>query len=116
MWPAGHIQREVAVAVVIAVEETPLLPAVQRVVGRVHIQDDLLRRRGVAVQEQLHQQGATIGGHAAAVKASAHLAAALIGQIDCDTVCAHGVCLWLVPNLLNTNRSSQIHTSCSRPW
>ncbi len=56
MWPAGHIQREVAVAVVIAVEETPLLPAVQRVVGRVHIQDDLLRRRGVAVQEQLHQQ------------------------------------------------------------
>ncbi len=69
-----------------------------------------------ALVDSLQQQGATIGGHAAAVKASAHLVAALIGQIDCDTVCAHGVCLWLVPNLLNTNRSSQIHTSCSRPW
>ncbi len=66
--------------------------------------------------DSLQQQGATIGGHAAAVKASAHLAAALIGQIDCDTVCAHGVCLWLVPNLMNTNRLLQIHTSCSRPW
>ena len=69
-----------------------------------------------ALVDSLQQQGTTIGGHAAAVKASAHLAAALIGQIDCDTVCAHGVCLWLVHNLLNTNRLSQIHTSCSRPW
>ncbi len=69
-----------------------------------------------ALVDSLQQQGATIGGHAAAVKASAHLTAALIGQIDCDTVCAHGVCLWLVPNLLNINRLSQIHTSCSRPW
>ncbi len=47
-----------------------------------------------ALVDSLQQQGATIGGHAAAVKASAHLAAALIGQIDCDTsVCAWGVSL-----------------------
>ena len=47
-----------------------------------------------ALVDSLQQQGATIGGHAAAVKASAHLTAALIGQIDCDTVmCAWGVSL-----------------------
>ena len=33
------------------------------------------------------QQGAAIAGHAAAVKAGAHFAVALTGQIDCDTVC-----------------------------
>ena len=46
-----------------------------------------------ALVDGLQQQGAAIGGHAAAVKAGAHLAAALIGEIDCDPVCAYGVCL-----------------------
>ena len=44
MAPAEHVERQVAVAVVIAVEEPPLLLAVQRIVGRIEIEDDLLRR------------------------------------------------------------------------
>lgn len=44
MPAAEHVQRQIAVAVVIAVEEAPLLMPVQRVVGGVEIEDDLLRR------------------------------------------------------------------------
>jgi len=38
---AEHIERQIAVAVVIAVEETLLLMAVQRVVGGIQIDGDL---------------------------------------------------------------------------
>ena len=42
---AEHVQRQVAVAVVVAVEEPALLMAVQRIVGGVEVEDDLLRAR-----------------------------------------------------------------------
>ena len=45
MAAAEHVERQVAVAVVIAVEEPPLLLAVQRIIGRIEIENDLLRRR-----------------------------------------------------------------------
>ena len=56
MPAAEHVQRQIAVAVVIAVEEAPLLMPVQRVVGGVEIEDDLLRRSLVRLQEQRHRQ------------------------------------------------------------
>ena len=45
---AEHVQRQVAVAVVVAVEEAALLVAVQRIVGRIQIEDDLFGRRSGA--------------------------------------------------------------------
>ncbi len=62
------------------------------------------------------QEGSAIGGHAAAVKAGANLAAALLGEVDCDTVCGHGVCLLVARKLLITNMLPRIHTSCHPPW
>ena len=56
MLAAGHVQREIAVVPVVAVEEPPLLAAVQRVVGGVEIEHDLRRRGGMGLQEQVHQQ------------------------------------------------------------
>lgn len=56
MPAAEHVQRQIAVAVVIAVEEAPLLMPVQRVVGGAEIEDDLRRRLLVRVQEQRHGQ------------------------------------------------------------
>ena len=37
-------------------EETPLLVAVQRIVGGVQVEDDALGRRGMRLQEQRHEQ------------------------------------------------------------
>ena len=45
MPAAEHVQRQIAVAVVVAAEEPPRLAAVHGVVGRVHVQHDLRRRR-----------------------------------------------------------------------
>ncbi len=56
MPAAEHVQRQIAVAVVIAVEEVSLLMPVQRVVGGVEIEDDLRRRPLVRLQEQRHRQ------------------------------------------------------------
>ena len=53
---AEDVQRQVAVAVVVAVEEAALLVAVQRIVGGVEIEDDALGRRGMRLQEQRHEQ------------------------------------------------------------
>src|SRR5712671_401952 len=49
--PAEYVQRQVAVTVVISVEEPPLLHPVHRVVGRIQIEDDLARRALVRLQE-----------------------------------------------------------------
>ncbi len=57
MAAAEHIQRQIAVAVVIAVEEPALLMAVQRVVGRVEVEDDLSGRPIVRLEEQVDEQG-----------------------------------------------------------
>ena len=56
MPAAEHVERQVAVAVVIAVEEPALLLPVQRIVGRVEIEDDLLRGALMRLQEQVDQQ------------------------------------------------------------
>ena len=44
MPTAEHIKRQITVAIVIAVEEPPLLLAMQRVIGRIQIENDLLVR------------------------------------------------------------------------
>ena len=54
---AEDVKRQVAVAVVIAVEEAPLLMAMQRIVGGIEIEDDLPRRTGVSIDKQIDQQG-----------------------------------------------------------
>jgi len=50
-----HVQRQVAVAVVVAVEEAALLLAVQRVVGGIEVQHQFLRR-GVEAGDELIDQ------------------------------------------------------------
>ena len=54
---AEDIQRQVAVVPVVAVEETPFLLPVQRVVRRIDIQHDARRWRRVGLQEQVDRQG-----------------------------------------------------------
>ena len=56
MAAAEHVERQVAVAVVIAVEEPAFLMAVQRIVRGIEIEDDLLRRLPMRVQEQIDEQ------------------------------------------------------------
>ena len=71
MAAAEDVERQVAVAVVIAVEEPPLLMAVQRIVGGVEVEHDLLRRALVGVEEQVDEQRldrrAVVGDPAVAV-------------------------------------------------
>ena len=56
MAAAEHVERQIAVAVVIAVEEATLLMPVQRVVGGVEIEDDLFGRAAMGLHEQVDQQ------------------------------------------------------------
>jgi hypothetical protein len=53
---AEHIKRQIAVAIVIAVEEAAFLMAVQRVIGRVKIENDLFWGRFMRLDEQLDEQ------------------------------------------------------------
>ena len=53
---AEHIKRQIAVAIVVAVEEAAFLTAVQRIIGGVEIEDDLFRRLFMRLNEQIHQQ------------------------------------------------------------
>ena len=39
---AEHVERQIAIAIVIAVEKPPLLLAVQRIVRRIQVKDELL--------------------------------------------------------------------------
>src|ERR1700728_2172228 len=57
MPAAEHIQRQVAVTVVVAVEEPALLVAVQRVVGGVEVENDLSGRLCVRLEEEVDEQG-----------------------------------------------------------
>ena len=50
--PAEHVERQIAVGVVVAVEEAALLMPVQRIVGRVEVEDDLPGRPLVRLEEQ----------------------------------------------------------------
>ena len=56
MVAAEDGQRQVAVAVVIAVEEEALLVPVQRVIGGIEIQHDLGGRGGRGIQKQLDEE------------------------------------------------------------
>ena len=56
MAAAEHVERQIAVAIVIAVEEPPLLLAVQRIVRRIEIENDLLRSALMRLQEQVDEQ------------------------------------------------------------
>src|SRR5437667_12190585 len=56
MPAAEHIERQIAVVVVIAVEETLLLMPVQRVVGGVEAKGDLRWRRRIATEKQSDKQ------------------------------------------------------------
>jgi hypothetical protein len=53
---AEDVERQIAVAIVVAVEEPPFLMPVQRIVRSVEIEDDLLGRRLVGLQKQLDKQ------------------------------------------------------------
>ena len=57
MPAAEHVERQVAVAIVVAVEEAAFLIAVQRVVGRVEVEDDLLGRPVVRLEQEVDEQG-----------------------------------------------------------
>jgi hypothetical protein len=57
MPAAEHIERQIAVGVVIAVKETLFLMPLQRVVGGINVERDLRRRRRMGVEKQLDKQG-----------------------------------------------------------
>src|SRR3954469_10283884 len=64
---AEDVERQVAVAVVIAMEEPAFLLAMQRVIGGIEIECDLCRSLGVGIEEQIDEQGldgSGIGGNA----------------------------------------------------
>ena len=56
MSTAEHVERQIAVAIVVAVEEPPFLLAVQRIVGGVEIEHDLLGSALMRLEEQIDQQ------------------------------------------------------------
>jgi hypothetical protein len=56
MRAAEDVQRQIAAAVVITVKEAAFLMPVQRVVGGVEVEDDLLWRGVVRLQEQIDKQ------------------------------------------------------------
>jgi len=56
MAAAEHVERQIAVAIVIAVEEPALLLAVQRIIRRIEVENDLFRRALMRIQEQLDQE------------------------------------------------------------
>ena len=62
------------------------------------------------------QQGTAIRGHATAVEAGLDFAAAVLGEIDCATVCGHGVCFSVAFILLITNMLPQMHAPCHPCW
>jgi hypothetical protein len=53
---AEHVERQVAVAVVVAVEKPAFLAAVDGIVGGVQVEGDARRCLGVGVQEQIDEQ------------------------------------------------------------
>ena len=56
MVAAEDVERQIAIAAIVAVKEPPLLLAMQRIVGRVQVEHDLLGRRRVRVEEQVDEQ------------------------------------------------------------
>src|SRR5437870_8181854 len=56
MPPTEHVERQIAVTVVVTVEEPSLLISVQRIIGRIKIEDDLLRSSHLRLQEQVDRK------------------------------------------------------------
>src|SRR6185436_11939170 len=56
MLATKYVQRKVTVRAVVAVKEPPLLTAVDLVIGRVQIENDLLWCRRVCLEEHIHQE------------------------------------------------------------
>jgi hypothetical protein len=56
MTTTEHVERQVAVTAIVTVKEPPLLLAMERVIGRVEVEDDLLRWPLVRLQEQIDEQ------------------------------------------------------------
>ena len=54
--PAEDVERQVAVAIIVAVEEAAFLVAVDRIVGGVQVQDDRLGRLAPTIQEKLYEK------------------------------------------------------------
>ncbi len=54
--PAEDVERQVAVAVIITMEELALLVAMQRIVGGIEVEDDLFRSLRVSFQEEIDEQ------------------------------------------------------------
>ena len=57
MPAAEHVERQIAVGVVVTVEKPLLLMAVQRIVGGVEIEGDLWRWRRMGIDKQVDKQG-----------------------------------------------------------
>ena len=73
---AEDVERQIAVAVVVAVEEPAFLMPVQRIVGGIEIERDLRRGFGVGIEKQIDEQrldGRGIGGNAGIARGSARL-------------------------------------------
>ena len=56
MPAAEDIQRQIAVAIIVAMEEAPFLVPMHRVVGSIEVEHDLLARRLVRLDEQVNEQ------------------------------------------------------------
>lgn len=56
MPAAENVERQMAIAIVIAVEEAAFLMAMQRVIGRVEVDDDLALRFGVSIEKQRDEE------------------------------------------------------------
>src|SRR5512135_3941577 len=56
MIAAENVQRKEAIVLVVAVKEPAQLMAVDGVVGGVEIQDDLIQRQGMGLEEQLDEE------------------------------------------------------------
>ena len=54
--PAEDVERQVAVAIIVPMEEPAFLMAVDRIVGGVEVEDDLFGRAPMAVLEERHEQ------------------------------------------------------------
>ena len=56
MAPAEHVEGQIAVAIVVAVEKSPLLLAVHRIIRRIEIENDLFGSPHMRLHEQVDQQ------------------------------------------------------------
>ena len=106
MVAAEDVQRQVAVALVVAVEEAAELVAVDRVVGGVEVEHDPLGRSGVGLEEEGHEEAFDVAGAAGDLLVAAVLVGAdggqfeaveraLAGQRPCrDRAAVAGPCPW----------------------